>query len=131
MAIELENLFFINYKDRVEIDEDILLVAAWNAYVDMCKKGEICFNNNEKFFENSFKNAYDAAWAVSFSDRWNRNDKFVYFNMDGYLTSFTHWDDKNSPIDIDKIDISNLINNLKKRPVDNIPRAIHDALKEA
>lgn len=132
MAIKLENVFYTNYEGRIQIDEDILLVAAWNEYASTMDEETICLNDKE-FFENFFANKYDTAWAVSLSEKWSREDRFVYFNFNGRLSSFTHWNDENSPIDVDKIDINNLININKinkKRYVNNIPRAIHDALKE-
>ena len=115
MTIEMEDVFFVDYDGRIQIDEDMLIVNAWNEYVKYVDRGgeKICFND-EEFFENTFTNKCDAAWAVSLSGKWQHTDKFVYFSMEGYLTSFTHWDDKNSPINMDKIDIDSLINNLKK-----------------
>lgn len=132
--MEMNDLFYINYNDQIELDGDMILIAAWNEYTAGDKGSEI-FMNDKEFFENSFKNPYDAALAVSLSDKWQWEDRFVYFSHEGQLTSFSHWDDANSPIDIDKIDISNLINDLKrcrgkKRYINNIPRAIHDALEE-
>lgn len=113
--VKLEDVFFTNYEGRVEIDGDMILVAAWNEYIDHYDNGgEKIDSNNEEFFENFFANKYDAAWAVSMNDKWDRTDRFVYFSLDAHLVSFTHWDDERSPIDIDKIDISNLINSLKK-----------------
>ena len=132
IIMKLDNIFFIGYDERIKINVDMLIVNAWNAYVDI-KKGEKIYFNDEEFFENSFTNKYDAALAVSLSGNWRWADRFVCFDEDGYLTSFSHWDDENSPIEIDKIDINSLINNLKNAnniPVNNIPRAIHDALKE-
>ena len=129
-------IMYKNYNDKVEISFDALIVAMWNEGEGGDKK--ISLNNNE-FFNTTFKNPYDAAFAVSLSGRWAWSDDYVYFDEDGYITSFNHWDDKNSPIDIDKIDVTDLINNLKKwhknknkkrDVVDNIPRAIHDALQE-
>lgn len=111
--MEMNDLFYINYNDQIELDGDMILIAAWNEYTAGDKGSEI-FMNDKEFFENSFKNPYDAALAVSLSDKWQWEDRFVYFSHEGQLTSFSHWDDANSPIDIDKIDISNLINDLKR-----------------
>ena len=125
----MDTAVYVDYKNRVKIDEDIILVAAWNKYI--AEKGgdnKICFNNKE-FFDNAFKNAYDAAWAVAIS-QWRWADRFVCFDADGCLITFTHWDDENSPIVLNKIDVSSLINLNKKRYVNNIPKAIHDALQE-
>lgn len=131
----MENAIYVDYNGHVKIDDDIILVAAWNKYIEEGgdNNNKILFNDAE-FFEENFKNAYDAACIASLSEAWLWYDRFVFFNGEGFLTSFSHWNDENSPIDIDKIDISILINNLKKRcvnntPVNNIPRAIHDALK--
>ena len=129
-----------NYSGQVEIDLDTVLVSLWNAYIeaDEAEGRDKIYLNNKGFFENSFENAYDAAWAVSLSGKWNWTDNFVYFDKDGYLTSFSHWNDENSPIDIDKIDVGLLIDGLKKwsknktckqGQENNISRAIHDALK--
>lgn len=91
------------------------------------------FSNNKEFFENSFENAYDAAWAVSLSSKWAWSDDYVYFDAEGYLTSFSHWDDENSPIDIDKlayIQLKNSLDGVEGYVVNNVPMAIHEALKE-
>ena len=136
----MESLIYMDYDEKVQIDLDTLIVAAWNRYMEYNggRANEIFFNDKE-FFEQKFNNAYEAAWAASFSDRWDWHDRFVYFNEEGYITSFNHWDDENSPIDLDKIDISSLINGLnsledmqtnKKGQDNNISSAIHDALKE-
>ena len=129
-----------NYDGEVEIDLDTVIVTIWNAYLEAeGMDNKICLNN-KGFFENSFENNYDAAWAVSLSGRWRHDDEFVCFDEDGYLTSFSHWDEENSPIDIDKIDVGLLIDGLKKwsknknrtckqGQENNISRAIHDALK--
>ena len=102
-----------NYNDEIEIDVDTVLISLWNSFIECEGYGsKICLNNKE-FFENSFDNAYDAAWAVSYGD-WRWTDEYAYFDSEGFLVSFSHWNDGNSPIDLDKIDISNLINGLKK-----------------
>lgn len=113
IIMTIEDVFFTNYENRIEIDADVLIVAAWNEYV-RDKGGEKIYYNDKEFFENFFENSFDAAWAVSLSGKWDRNDRFIYFNSRGYLTSFTRWNDENSPIDIDKIDYVYLINSLKK-----------------
>ena len=114
MTIEMENLFFVNYGDRIQIDDDILIVAAWNKYIEYGEGGKKIHLNGKEFFENSFTNKCDAVWAVSLSEAWRWIDSFVYFDSDGHLVSLNHWDYDKSPIDIDKIDINRLINNLKK-----------------
>ena len=127
-----------NCKGEIELDMDTVLITLWNCHIENEGRydSKIFFNNRE-FFKNSFENSYDAAWAVSLSGKWKWTDDYVYFNGEGYITSFSHWDDENSPIDIDKIDITHLINSLKKFHkknkkgyVNNIPRAIHDALQQ-
>ena len=128
-----------NDNDEVELDMDTVFVSMWNAYLEaLLKDNKIHFNNKE-FFENAFKNAYDAVWAVSLSGRWRHDDEFVSFDEDGYLVSFTHWNDENSPINLNKIDIDidNFIQSIKKQQKNkkrydnnNISREISDALKE-
>lgn len=126
---------YVNYDRRVQVDMDMLIISLWNKYASYEGRDNRIYLNNMEFFKKSFKNSYDAAWAVS-SGNWRWTDDFVTFNDGGHLSSFCHWNDKNSPIDIDKIDIKQLINKLqdmqtnKKGYVNNIPRAIHDALKE-
>ena len=106
-----ENMFYENYNQRVEVSFDALIVSMWN------RGGENkVFLNNKEFFENSFESAYDAACAVSFSGKWRWEDDFVYVDEGGYLASFSHWDDENSPIDADRLDISQLIEGMKKWP---------------
>ena len=122
-------------KHYVDVDMDMVIISIYNSCIEETED-KICYNDKE-FFEENFENNYDAAWAVSLSGKWCWSDDFVFFDEDGYITSFNHWDDDNSPIDIDKLDISQLINSLKKwsknkkRYVDNnISRAIHDALED-
>ena len=132
--MDMEKLIFVDYNDRVKVDMDTLIVAMWDRYLEYEGKEENkIFLNNKEFFENSFDNSYDAAWAVSTGD-WRWADKFVCFDSDGHLSSFSHWDDDESPIDPDKIDLDSLIHGLErwknaKRYVNNIPKAIHDALQ--
>ena len=119
-------------KNYVKVDMDMIIISIYNSLMD--EDGKIC-HNDEDFFEAEFNNKYDAAWAVSLSHAWAWSDDFVYLNGEGYLTSFNHWDDEKSPIDLDKLDISKLINSLKRQHknryvVNNIPKAIHDALEE-
>ena len=108
---------------------DMVLISIYNAQAE-----NKIYVNDVDFFNNTFENPYDAAWSVSLSKRWRWSDDYVYFDEEGYITSFSHWDDENSPIDIDKLDICQLISSLKKwhkkRVVNDIPRAIHDALQE-
>lgn len=118
-------------KNEINMNMDMVLISIYNAQIEENK----IYVNDKDFFENSFENAYDAAWAVSLSGKWAWSDDYVYFDNDGYITSFSHWDDENSPINIDKIDINDLIQNIKKQHkngyvVNNIPRAIHDALQK-
>ena len=128
----LENAY-VNYDGRVQIDYRIIIISLWNKLIEEEGREENkVYPNNEEFFENSFENAYDAAFAVS-SGKWRWTDDYVYLNSEGYLFSFSHLDDENSPIDMDRIDISHLINglqDLQTNNVNNIPRAIHDALQE-
>ena len=134
----MENVFYESYDGSIQVDLDTLLISMWNVYIEMDKGGENkIFVNNKEFFENSFNNSFDAAWAVTLSGRWRWTDDYVFFSGDGYVTSFSHWDDERSPIDIEKINVNPLIDGLKKfnkkdkkRYVNNIPRAIHDALQE-
>ena len=133
----MENMFYTDYNERVAISFDALIVAMWDEYSDNKGGENKIFLNNKEFFENSFDNSYDTAQAVSLSGKWSWSDDFVYFDGEGYLTSFSHWDDERSPIDIDKIDVGHLIDGLKNFHNDtckggqenNISRAIHDALK--
>ena len=122
------DIMYVNYNQCVEISFNALIVAAWN-------KGNFqkVFLNNKEFFENSFNNSFDAAHAASLSGKWSWKDDFVCFDKQGYLTSFSRWDDENSPIEMDKLDLSQLIEGLekwqKKSPQGDISIAIRDALK--
>ena len=91
------------------------------------KEGNKIFLNDEEFFSHMFDNQYDVARAISLSKSWVWSDDYVYFDKDGYITSFSHWDDEKSPIDLDRLDI--LIKNKKKRYVNNISRSISEALR--
>ena len=134
-----EKIFYIGYNQHIAVDADALIVSAWNAYVggEEGKENFISLNNKE-YFENSFENKYDAAWAVSMSNKWDWRDEFVFIDEEGYLVSFSRWDDENSPINIDKLDICQLIDELgrlkkkqkKEQEEDNnISRVIHEALE--
>lgn len=130
------NAVYVNYDGCVTISMDALIVTMWNRYIEYNGGENKISLNDKEFFKNSFDNAYDAAWAASVGNyRWT--DTFVCFDEWGHLMSFSHWGDENSPIDLDKIDISHIIQALqdmqtknKKGCVNNIPRAIHDALQE-
>ena len=116
-------------KNYVELNMDTILVSLYNSGEENNK----IYVNDKDFFANTFESEYDAAWAVSLSGKWAWSDDYVYFDNDGYITSFSHWDDETSPID--KIDINDLIQNIKKQHkngyvVNNVPRAIHDALQK-
>ena len=108
-----KDIIYKNYKNEVEVNMDTILVSLWNAYES--RGGNKIYVNDADFFKNTFDNSYDAAWAVSLSGRWRYADDYVFFDEDGYLTSFSHWDDENSPIDLDKLDISQLIKSLKNK----------------
>ena len=135
---KMENIeiAYVDYSGRVQVSLDALIVALWNTHVEYVGGENKISLNNKEFFENAFDNAYDAAMAVSLSGAWTWSDDYVYFDDEGYLTSFCHWNDETSPIDLDKLDISRLIDGLKKwhknkkeYAVNNISRAIHDALE--
>ena len=134
--MEIKISAYETYKNRIEVDTDTVIVSLWNAYIEAEGRDNKIYVNDVDFFDSTFDNKYDAAWAVSVSGKWHWSDDFVYFGEDGYLTSFNHWDDKNSPIDIDKIDVTDLVKSLENKNkkdryvVNDIPRAIHDALKE-
>ena len=128
---------YVTFDGQMRIDVYMIIISLWNAYLESEQQDSLkVFPNNWEFFEKKINNAYDAAMAVSLSGRWSWSDSFVYFDEDGYLTSFSRLDDESCPIDLDKIDIDYLIRslqdlkNMKKRyVVNNIPKAIHDALK--
>ena len=135
-CVTADEAFYVGCDQRIRIDVDTLIVSLWNNFLH--SKGErnrIAFNK-KKLIENCFENKFDAAMAASLGN-WRWDDRFVYFNSDRYLSSFSHWYDETCPIDIDRIDINYLIRALqdlqtedKKGYVNNIPKAIHDALKE-
>ena len=130
--MDMESLVYVNYEGRVEISLDLLFVVAWNKLIEEEGYGNKISLNNKEFFETSFNNLYDVAWATSYGNyRWA--DDYVYFNTEGHLISFSHWDDENSPIDIDRIDISSLagLQDLQRQE-NNCPisRAIQKALDE-
>ena len=137
--VVMENAIYVDYSGCIKADLDVLLVSMWNSYIEYNGGDNKIFLNNKEFFENSFNNSFDAAWAATLSGKWWWTDDFVYFNREGYIVSFCHWDDERSPIDLDKIDISSLIYELQdlqtnktndKKYVNNIPQAIHEALQE-
>ena len=135
-CVTADEAFFVGCDQRIRIDVDTLIVSLWNNFLH--SKGErenrIAFNK-KKLIENCFENKFDAAMAASLGN-WRWDDRFVYFNSERYLMSFSRLDDETCPIDIDRIDIGFIIRQLQnmqendKRYINNIPRAIHDALKE-
>ena len=113
--MEIMGNAYMTFEDKIRVDANIIVVSLWNAYIKEAKDKENFISlNNKEFFENSFNNSYDAAWAVSLSDKWCWSDEYVVFGDDGYLTSFSHWDDEKSPIDPNKIGICHLIDGLEK-----------------
>ena len=120
-------------KNYVPVDVDMVLISIYNSCEE--NEGNKIAYNDENFFDSTFDSPFDAAWSVSLSGKWCWSDDFVYFDSEGHLTSFSHWDDENSPIDLDKLDINQLISSLKKMSqkryvVNDISRAIHEALQE-
>ena len=94
-----------NFFENIDIDVvlDTILIPLWNEYIEKTGYGEKIFPNEAEFFnDGKFVTQYDAAWAVSIGD-WRRTDEYVCFNEEGYLASFSHWDDKNSPMDITRL----------------------------
>ena len=127
---------YMDYNGRIQVSFDAFMASLWNAYVEEEGQGSKIFPNNKEFFENSFENNYDTACAVSLSDKWKWSDDFVFFNEDRYLVSFSHWDDENSPISLDKVDLRHLIDGIKsidrreqQEEDNNISRVIHEALE--
>ena len=112
--MEMKINAYKNYNDEVEVDIDTVLVSMWNAYIEAeGSDNKISFNGKD-FFENVFENAYDAVMAVSLSGgRWRWTDTFAYFDDEGYLVSFSRFEDERCPIDVDKIDIDYLIRALQ------------------
>ena len=133
----MENAY-MTYEGKIRVDGEIILLSLWNSYLETEGENRIYLNDKD-FFVKNFKNQYDAAMAVSLSNKWSWTDSFVYFNREGYLVSFSRWDDDNNPINMDKIDVDFLIRALqdvqskqskqKNRYDNNISRAIHDALE--
>ena len=117
-------------KNDIDTVLDTILIPAWNEYINRVGYGEKIFPNEAEFFnDGKFPSPYDAAWAVSLGD-YRRTDEYVCFDDEGYLTSFCHWNDKNSPVDITRLSTWMQVNKIdKKYVVNNIPRAIHDALQ--
>ena len=138
MAIA-EKITFPGYDDRIHIDVDALVVAIWNEYAD--EGGDKIYLNDEQFFTQHFKTGFEAAWAVSTGNyRWT--DDFVFISR-GQLISFSHLTDETCPIQLDKIDLNRLQQQLqelvnlvkqeqgdKKGYVNNISPVIHEALQE-
>ena len=136
----MENAY-MTFEGKIRMDVYSIIIGLWDKFIEEEGSGNKIFYNNKEFFENSFENEYDVAMAVSLSKQWRWTDDFVFFDSEGYLTSFSRCEDETCPIDFDKIDIGYLIRGLQdlqeeKSPhknryvINNIPRAIHDALKE-
>ena len=95
-----------NYNDEVEFDVDSMVVSLWNAYEEEEGGSENkIYVNDADFFNSKFDNAYDAVMAVSLSGKWTWSDDYVYFDNNGYITSFNHWDDVKSPVNLDRLGI--------------------------
>ena len=120
-----------NFFENIDIDVvlDTILIPLWNEYIEKTGYGEKIFPNEAEFFNDGrFVTQYDAAWAVSIGD-WRRTDEYVCFNEEGFLVSFQHWGDKNSPVDITRLSTW-IQTNKKGYVVNSIPPAIHEALQE-
>ena len=96
----MENIAYVN-NDSVEVNFDALIVAMWNKYIEY------------EGGDNKISLNYAAAIPVALGGRWDWRDKFVFFDEKGYLTSFSHWNDERSPIDLEKIDTSHLFQALQ------------------
>ena len=136
--MEIKNIFYTDYNGSIKIDCDALIVALWNYKSSEDNK---IYVNDAEFINSTFKSSYEAAYAVSLGKKWAWIDTYAYFDNEGFLVSFSHWDDETCPIDLDKLDVCQLIRGLKDinrqqqehrmtTPAENISRAIHDALKE-
>ena len=134
--MEIKNIFYTDYNGSIKIDCDALIVALWNYKSSEDNK---IYVNDAEFINSTFKSSYEAAYAVSLGKKWAWTDTYAYFDNEGFLVSFSHWDDANSPID--KKDIDCLVEGVENfnrqqqehrmtTPAENISRAIHDALKE-
>lgn len=132
--MEMKKDFFENGFENDDVVLDTILITIWNEYIEKIGYGEKIFSNEAEFFnDGKFVTPYDAAWAVSIGD-WRRTDEYVCFNSKGFLVSFQHWNDKNSPVDVSRLSAWIQTNdkkiNCKRYVVNNIPRAIHEALQE-
>ena len=120
-----------NFFENIDIVLDRIIIPIWNDYIEKVGYGEKIFPNEAEFFnDGKFSTPYDAVWAVSIGD-WRRTDEYVCFN-EGFLVSFQHWSDKNSPVDIVRLSTWIQTNKTydKKVYMNNIPKAIHEALQE-
>lgn len=79
---------------------DYAIVSLWNRYCEENDlEGEIRLNLRRAINE-CFSTPYDVAMTIGYGD-WNPTDMYFFFNQFGALISFNHWDDEQSPIDID------------------------------
>lgn len=81
---------------------DYAIVSLWNHYVDENDLGERVYLNLPDEINKAFSTPYDVALAIGHGD-WNPTDRHFFLNQFGDLISFNHWDDEQSPIDIDLI----------------------------
>lgn len=89
-------------QELIEGFGDYAIVSLWNHYVDENGLDERVYLNLPDEINKAFSTPYDVALAMSHGD-WYPTDRHFFFNRFGNLISFNHWDDEQSPIDIDLI----------------------------
>lgn len=89
--------------NAIGVMETERVIELWNECIEYTGyTDDEVYENGEFFFNEIFRNPYDAAMAVAYGD-WRVNDDYVCFNGYGNLESFNYWQDNNSPVDEDAL----------------------------
>lgn len=87
--------------EKIGVMETEHVIALWNECIEYTGyTDDRVYENGEDFFNEMFRNPYDAAMGVAFGN-WRCSDRYVVFNGYANVESFQYWQDSNSPIDVD------------------------------
>lgn len=87
--------------EKLGVMETERIIELWNECIEYTGyTDDEVYENGEDFFNEMFRNPYDAAMSVAFGN-WKCSDRYVVFNGYANVESFNYWQDANSPIDVD------------------------------
>lgn len=87
--------------EKIGVMETERVIGLWNECIEYTGyTDDEVYENSEDFFNEMFRNPYDAAMRVAFGN-WKCSDRYVVFNGYANVESFNYWQDANSPVDVD------------------------------